>query len=106
MTPIPTLPVLDKDGKPIVEEVERVIPNFKVVSVFDVSQTNGKELPTLGVDELSGNVKDYEKFFEALKEVSPVPIKFAEIDGSAKGFFHQVDKEITIKEVYVGGTDC
>lgn len=92
------LPVLDKDGKPIVEEVERVIPNFKVVSVFDVSQTNGKELPTLGVDELSGNVKDYEKFFEALKEVSPVPIKLAEIDGSAKGFFHQVDKEITIKE--------
>lgn len=92
------LPVLDKDGKPIVEEVERVIPNFKVVSVFDVSQTNGKELPSLGVDELSGNVKDYEKFFEALKEVSPVPIKFAEIDGSAKGFFHQEDKTITIKE--------
>ena len=92
------LPILDKDGKPIVEEVERVIPNFKVVSVFDVSQTNGKELPTLGVDELSGNVKDYEKFFEALKEVSPVPIKFAEIDGSAKGFFNQEDKTITIKE--------
>ena len=92
------LPILDKDGKPIVEEVERVIPNFKVVSVFDVSQTNGKELPTLGVDELSGNVTDYEKFFEALKEVSPVPIKLAEIDGSAKGFFNQEDKTITIKE--------
>lgn len=91
------LPILDKDGKPIVEEVERVIPNFKVVSVFDVSQTNGKELPTLGVDELSGNVTDYEKFFEALKEVSPVPIKLAEIDGSAKGFFNQEDKTITIK---------
>lgn len=92
------LPILDKDGKPIVEEVERVIPNFKVVSVFDVSQTNGKELPTLGVGELSGNVTDYEKFFEALKEVSPVPIKLAEIDGSAKGFFNQEDKTITIKE--------
>lgn len=92
------LPVLDKDGKPIVEEVERVIPNFKVVSVFDVSQTNGKEIPSLGVDELSGNVTDYEKLFEALKEISPVPIKFAEIDGSAKGFFHQEDKSITIKE--------
>ena len=92
------LPVLDKDGKPIVEEVERVIPNFKVVSVFDVSQTSGKEIPSLGVDELSGNVTDYEKLFDALKEVSPVPIKFAEIDGSAKGFFHQEDKSITIKE--------
>ena len=92
------LPILDKDGKPIVEEVERVIPNFKVVSVFDVSQTNGKELPTLGVDELKGSVNNYEKFFEALKEVSPVPIKLAEIDGSAKGFFNQEDKTITIKD--------
>lgn len=92
------LPILDKDGKPIVEEVERVIPNFKAVSVFDVSQTNGKELPTLGVDELSGSVTDYEKFFEALKAVFPVPIKLAEINGSAKGFFNQEDKTITIKE--------
>ena len=91
------LPVLDKDGKPVMEEVEVTIPAFKVVSVFDVSQTNGKELPTLGVDELKGNVENFEKFFGVLKEVSPVPIKLAEIDGSAKGFYHQTDKEITIK---------
>lgn len=91
------LPVLDKDGNPVMEEVTVTIPAFKVVSVFDVSQTNGKELPTLGVDELKGNVENFEKFFGVLKEVSPVPIKLAEIDGSAKGYYHQTDKEITIK---------
>ncbi len=91
------LPVFDKDGNPVMEEVTLTIPSFKVVSVFDVSQTNGKELPTLGVDELKGSVENFEKFFGVLKEVSPVPIKLAEIDGSAKGFYHQTDKEITIK---------
>lgn len=92
------LPVLDKDGKPVMEEVTVTIPAFKVVSVFDVSQTNGKELPTLGVDELKGDVENFEKFFGILKEVSPVPIKFDEIDGSAKGFYHQVNKDITINQ--------
>lgn len=98
LDPDTDLPVLGKDGKPIIEEVEVTIPAFKVVSVFDVSQTSGKELPTLGADELSGNVKDYEKFFNAVREASPVPIKFAEIDGTAKGFYHHEDKSITIKE--------
>lgn len=98
LDPDTDLPVLGKDGKPITEEVEVTIPAFKVVSVFDVSQTSGKELPTLGADELSGNVKDYEKFFNAVREASPVPIKFAEIDGTAKGFYHYEDKSITIKE--------
>lgn len=98
LDPDTDLPVLGKDGKPIKEEVEVTIPAFKVVSVFDVSQTSGKELPTLGADELNGNVKDYEKFFNAVREASPVPIKFAEIDGTAKGFYHHEDKAITIKE--------
>lgn len=98
LDPDTDLPVLGKDGKPIKEEIEVTIPAFKVVSVFDVSQTSGKELPTLGADELSGNVKDYEKFFNAVCEVSPVPIKFDEIDGTAKGFYHHEDKSITIKE--------
>ena len=98
LDPDTDLPVLGKDGKPIKEEVEVTIPAFKVVSVFDVSQTSGKELPSLGADELSGNVKDYEKFFNAVREASPVPIKFAEIDGTAKGFYHHEDKSITIKE--------
>lgn len=98
LDPVTDEPILDKDGNPIMEEVEVTIPAFKVVSVFDVSQTNGKELPTLGVDELKGDVEDFEKFFGVLKEVSPVPIKFAEIDGSAKGFYHQENKDITIKQ--------
>lgn len=98
LDPITDLPVLDKDGKPVVEEKEVTIPAFKVVSVFDVSQTNGKELPTLGADELHGDVKNFEKFFVALKEVSPVPIKFEKIEDGAKGFYHQENKDITINE--------
>ncbi len=98
LDPDTDLPVLDKDGKPVMEEVTIQVPAFKVVSVFDVSQTSGKELPTLGVDELKGDVDNFEKFFNALKEVSPVPIKLDEIDGSAKGFYHQADKSITIQQ--------
>ena len=92
------LPVLDKDGKPITEEIEVKIPAFKVVSVFDVSQTNGKELPALGADELTGNVKDFEKFFSALKEVSPVPIEFEKIESGAKGYFSRESQKIAINE--------
>lgn len=91
-------PILDKDGKPVMEDVEVETLAFKVVNVFDVSQTSGKPLPTLGADELQGDVKDFESFFEIIKDISPVPIKFAEIDGSAKGFYHQIKKEITIKQ--------
>ncbi len=72
--------------------------DFKVVSVFDVSQTSGKELPTLGVDELQGGVKDYDKLFHALRDISPVPIKFEQIEGGAKGYFHKADNYIAINE--------
>ncbi|MBR6984241.1 MAG: DUF3849 domain-containing protein [Ruminococcus sp.] len=92
------LPVLDNDGKPITEEVEIRIPAFKVVSVFDVSQTSGKELPTLGVDELKGDVKDYEKFFEALKAIAPVPVSFEDIKDGAKGYFDKERNVIAINE--------
>ncbi|MBP0962218.1 MAG: DUF3849 domain-containing protein, partial [Oscillospiraceae bacterium] len=92
------LPVLDKNGKPVTEEVEVKIPAFKVVSVFDVSQTSGKELPTLGVDELKGNVQNYEKFFEALKSAAPVPISFEDIKGGAKGYFDKERNTIAINE--------
>lgn len=98
LDPDTKLPVLDENGKPEIDEVEVKIPAFKVVSVFDVSQTSGKELPTLGADELQGEVKDYEKFFDTLKEISPVPIQFMPIDGTAKGFFSHADKSITINE--------
>ena len=80
-------PVIGADGKAVTETVEVLRPAFKVVSVFDVSQTDGKELPDIIVDELKGTVENYEAFFDALKQESPVPICFEDIPGGAKGFF-------------------
>ena len=74
LDPATQKPVLDKDGKPVTETVEVTRPAFKVVSVFDVSQTDGKELPDIAVDELTGSVENYAAFFDALKELSPVPL--------------------------------
>ncbi len=90
--------MLDKNGMPITEEVEIKIPAFRVVPVFDVSQTDGKELPELGVNELSGSVEDYEDFMQALTEVSPVSITYEDIEGEAKGYFHTTDHRIAIQE--------
>jgi antirestriction protein ArdC len=92
------LPMLDRNGNPIVEEVEITIPYFKVVSVFDVSQTNGKELPELGANELFGEVKNYNEFFEALKTVSPVSVEFEPITDGAKGYYDHESKTIKINE--------
>ena len=91
-------PVLDADGKPVTETVEVMRPAFKVVSVFDVSQTDGKELPDIAVDELTGSVENYDAFFEALKQESPVPISFEDIPGGAKGYFSHVENRIAIQE--------
>ena len=91
-------PVLDADGKPITETVEVMRPAFKVVSVFDISQTDGKELPDIIVDELTGSVENYAAFFEALKQESPVPISFEDIPGGAKGYFSPVEDRIAIQE--------
>lgn len=90
--------MLDKNGMPVTEEVEIKIPAFRVVPVFDVSQTDGKELPDKGVNELSGSVEDYEDFMQALTEVSPVPITYEDIEGEAKGYFHTTDHRIAIQE--------
>jgi antirestriction protein ArdC/proteasome lid subunit RPN8/RPN11 len=90
--------VLDKDGKPKKETVEIERPSFRVVTVFDVSQTEGKELPTLGTAELTGSVDGYNKFLKALEKTSPVPIGFEEIGGSAKGYFHTEENRIAIQE--------
>ena len=91
-------PVLDADGKPVTETVEVMRPAFKVVSVFDISQTDGKELPDIIVDELSGSVENYAAFFEALKQESPVPISFEDIPGGAKGYFSPIENRIAIQE--------
>lgn len=91
------LPILDENGNPKTESVQIVIPDYKPVSVFDVSQTEGKVLPQLG-SELTGSVEDYDKFLDILKEVSPVPIKFDTIDTGSHGFYSPTDKSITVKE--------
>ena len=91
-------PVIGKDGKPVTEEKEITIPAFKVVSVFDVSQTEGRELPDIAVDELTGDVDRYKDFFAALEKTSPVPIGFEKIEGGAHGYYHLEDKRIAIDE--------
>ena len=91
-------PIIGKDGKPVTEEKEITIPAYKVVSVFDVSQTEGKELPDIAVDELTGDVDRYKDFFAALEKTSPVPIGFEKIEGSAHGYYHLEDKRIAIDE--------
>ena len=91
-------PVIGKDGKPVTEEKEITIPAYKVVSVFDVSQTEGRELPDIAVDELTGDVDRYKDFFAALEKTSPVPIGFEKIEGGAHGYYHLEDKRIAIDE--------
>ena len=91
-------PIIGKDGKPVTEEQEVTIPAFKVVSVFDVSQTEGKELPNIGVDELTGDVEQYKDFFAALERTSPVPIGFEKIESGAHGYYHLEEKRIAIDE--------
>ena len=89
---------IGKDGKPVTEEKEITIPAYKVVSVFDVSQTEGKELPDIAVDELTGDVERYRDFFATLEKTSPVPIGFEQIPGSSHGYYHLEDKRIAIQE--------
>ena len=96
--PLTQKPVIGADGKAVTETVEVLRPAFKVVSVFDVSQTDGKELPDIIVDELKGTVENYEAFFDALKQESPVPVSFEDIPGGAKGFFSPVESRIAIQE--------
>ena len=90
-------PMLDADGKVIMEEKEIKIPMFKPVTVFDVSQTDGKPLPQLASD-LSGNVQNYEVFMEALRRSSPVPIDFKPLQDGSDGFFSLDSQSITIRE--------
>lgn len=91
-------PIMGKDGKPMTEEIEVTIPAFKVVSVFDISQTEGRELPTIGVDELTGDVEKYPQFFKAVEQASPVPVGFEKIEGGVHGYYHLEDKRIAVNE--------
>ena len=95
--PDTNLPMLDADGKVITEEKEIKIPMFKPVTVFDVSQTDGKPLPQLASD-LSGNVQNYEVFMEALRRSAPVPIEILPIRDGSDGYFSLDKQKIAIRE--------
>ena len=90
-------PVLRFDGQPETEEVEIVIPRFRVASVFDISQTDGEPLPELETPELMGSVENFKVFMKAVQEVSPVPVRFDEISSGAKGYYSNTEKEIVIQ---------
>lgn len=91
-------PMLDADGEPVKEKVEVKVNAFKPVSTFDISQTDGEPVPRLGVDELVGTVEGYETLMEAIKQASPVPISFENIESGAKGYFHVEENRIAIQE--------
>ena len=91
-------PVRDASGQPVMEKVEVTINAFKPVSTFDVSQTEGEPIPSLGVDELKADVAGYENLFEAIKEIVPVPITFEKIESGAKGYFSPEGNRIAIRE--------
>ena len=91
-------PVMDNDGKPKMEKVEVTMPGFHVVTVFDVSQTEGKELPLIGTDELTGEVSEYPDFMKALEKTSPVPVFKETIKSGAKGYYSLAEKKIVLNE--------
>lgn len=89
--------ILKPDGQPETETVEYVIPRFRVATVFDYAQTYGEPLPGIDIDELTASVENYALFMEAIRQVSPVPIRFDEIESDAKGFYSSTNKEIIIQ---------
>ena len=91
-------PIIGEDGQPETEIVEMIIPRFRVATVFDVSQTEGEPIAELEVPELTGSVQFYDTFMQALQSVSPVPIRMMNVEGDAKGYYHQTEKYIAIKE--------
>ena len=91
-------PIIGEDGKPVMEMKEITIPRYKVVNVFDVSQTDGKEIPDMSVDALTGSIEQYEDFWRALKEISPVPVELEKIESGAHGYYSLADKRIAIDE--------
>lgn len=90
-------PILGLDGQPETEVVEHVVSDFRVVRVFDVSQTYGEPLPEIAIPDLTEQVQNFPLFLQAVKELSPVPIRFGETEGEAKGYYSNKKKEIVVK---------
>jgi len=91
-------PIMGTDGKPKTEKVEVTVPHFKAVTVFDIAQTSGEPIQTLAPELLTAAMQDFDSFMQAIQKISPVPIRFDEIDGNANGYYHNADKEIMIKK--------
>lgn len=89
--------IIGADGKPVMEKITRQVPSYVPVSVFDVSQTEGEPLPQL-VNELNGSVEAYQDLMQAIRDVSPFPVSFEEIQGGAKGFCDPVTQRIVIQQ--------
>ena len=89
-----TKKIEDEEGN--VEEKEIQYTSFRATTVFDISQTDGDEIPRIPCNELTGEVENFEELLEKLKAVSPVPVSFEDIQGGAKGYFHTVENRIAI----------
>ena len=98
LDPETRLPVIGEDGETVMEEKEVIIPRYKAVPVFDVSQTEGRELPDIAVDELTGDVARYRDFLAALEKVSPFPISFVAIPGARHGYCVYASRCIVVDE--------
>ena len=90
--------IMDADGKPVIEEQEEMVMSYKIATVFDISQTEGEPLPSLAVSELIGDVDRYKSFWDALQEVSSVPIALEDIGGEAHGYYHRAEKRIAVQD--------
>jgi len=96
--PYTNKPVVGIDGNILKEEVQVTIPNFHVVTVFDVSSTEGEPLPQVGVDELKGKVDGYMNMINAIEFISPVPVTYEVIESGAKGYFSPSEQKIVVQE--------
>ena len=90
-------PLCGKDGKPLVERRRENATRFKVATVFDVSQTEGRELPNIGVSELTGEVSDFSGIYDRLAALSPLPVEQDHVPGTAKGYTSFMENRIVIK---------
>ena len=94
LDPVTKAPVLDASGRPVTETAYVVQQSYKIAYVFDVSQTEGRELPSYGAEELTGNVQNYDSMLKAITELAPVPVVFSEPDGNARGRYVHSEQKI------------
>lgn len=90
-------PVKDENGNPVTEEASTTIPRFKVSTVFDLGQTEGEEIPQIKIPALMGGLEGFDNFMKAIREISPVPIRFDNIGDDAKGYYHIENREIVLQ---------